>query len=428
VFSFYRIVVLALAISVLSACGSPQSGEPVFKKAEGYTCKGSVIKNEYLVRLKNGDLKVIHAKSEDEFLSGYFEKHKDQIQTAEPHYSIHTSDFLIPTSANTLKKKVKEDLRFNNWGSIQIHADKYWSQNVYGQGIIVAVIDTGVDLDHFQLASQILENEGETGLDENGKDKRFNNIDDDKNGYVDDWKGFDFYFDRGLTGDNGAEGHGTHVAGIIAAKHSEAVATENSKVLGIAPGVKILPASFLGPEGGGSIEDGIRAIRYGVERGAKIINASWGSNGCSLSLRDEVRSLADKNVIFVSAAGNSSSNLDTWPEYPASFEGLTQLTVGSIDQSLNMSTFSNYSARFVNIFAPGSEISSTLPKSAVAEGEAPYGTYSGTSMATPFVSGAAALLWAANPEASAFDIKAQLLSKVAKSQSYENQTQGRLEL
>ncbi|NCN95164.1 MAG: S8 family serine peptidase, partial [Bdellovibrionales bacterium] len=369
----YRAIMIVGLALILSACGTPQSGEPVFQKAEGYTCTESAIKNEYLVRLRSGEIKVIHAESDEDFLSDYFEPNKDLIQTAEPNYNIQVKDFEILARAPGEK--------IDNWGTSNIGATKYWSQNEYGKDMIVSVIDTGVDLDHEQLKDQILENPGEMGLDKEGQDKRFNGIDDDENGYVDDWKGYDFYYDRGLIGDNGASGHGTHVAGIIAAKHNSTSSQASEKLFGVAPKVKILPASFLGPEGGGTINGAIEAIRYSVKRGAKIINASWGSSGCSVALKEEVQGLSTLNVIFVSAAGNEFSNLDTWPEYPASFEGVTQLTVGSIDSDLKKSAFSNYSSRFVQLVAPGGKITSTVPKGVEASG---YLTYSGTSMATPF--------------------------------------------
>lgn len=396
---------------ILSACGSQSNDEPVFKKAEGYTCTGQVIPNEYLVQHKDGEIEVIHAESDEAFVEEYFEPNKEFLKSAEPNYEISVSTFEISKSqSNTLK---------DNWGAIEINADRYWSQSQYGEDIIISVIDTGIDINHRDLKDRILKNPGEVGVDDNGQDKRFNSLDDDANGLVDDWAGYDFFNGHNLMGDN--SNHGTHVAGIIAAEHSSTTAGLSEFVQGIAPKAKILPAAFLGPEGKGSIDDAIRAIRYSVDRGAKIINASWGGSGCSVTLRDEVRGLQAKNILFVSAAGNSSAHLDTWPEYPASFEGLSQLTVGSVDKNSQMSSFSNYSQRFVHIFAPGGGITSTTPGNQ-------YATFSGTSMATPFVSGAAALIWAKNPHFSAIDVRNEILKSIIVRSDYQNQTHGRLSL
>lgn len=281
------------------------------------------------------------------------------------------------------------------------------------------MIDTGVDIRHRQLKSQIYKNLGETGFDENGADKRYNGVDDDGNGYVDDWAGYDFYHNLPTPGDN--SNHGTHVAGIIAASHLDTQAGPAPHAQGVAPQAQILPATFLGPDGSGSIEAGIEAIRYSVKMGAKIINASWGGPGCSVTLRDEVRGLQEKNILFVTAAGNNGINLETWPEYPASFEALSQLTVGSVDFNLLRSSFSNYSSRFVHLFAPGGGITSTVPGN-------DYATFGGTSMAAPFVSGAAALIWSKNPGLSAIDVRNEILRSTTYNSTYQNQSKGRLQL
>jgi subtilisin family serine protease len=376
------------------------SDEPVFQKADGYACTENVIPEEYLVRMKDDSLKIVHAKDDEAFLENYFEPNKENLKSAEPHYRVSVSTQFFGGAQNTTK---------DNWGVQAIHADRYWAQNIYGSSVIVAVVDTGVDISHTQLQSQIAYNQGE--IPGNG-------IDDDNNGYVDDWAGYDFYNDRGLTGDN-AE-HGTHVSGIIAAAHNARAAGPSTAVEGVAPQAKILPAAFMGPDGSGAIESAVKAIRYAVSRGAKIINASWGGSACSVTLRDEIRGLQEKNVLFVAAAGNNGVLLDTWPEYPAAFESLSQLTVGSIDANFMRSSFSNYSSRFVQIFAPGGGITSTVPGG--------YATFSGTSMATPFVSGAAALLWSQDPTLSAIDVRQRILQSIEIESSYQNQTRGRLAL
>lgn len=402
--NFILIVFLSL---FLSACASQSSDEPVFKKAEGYVCTERVIPNEYLMHYKNGDIEIVHSESDEAFLEEHFEPNKELLKTAEPNYEISVS----------MKVTNNSTPRQDNWGAMAIRADRFWSQGHYGKDLLISVIDTGVDIEHSQLRDQIFKNSGEMGKDEAGKDKRSNGIDDDGNGLVDDWAGYDFFHRRALSGDNSS--HGTHVAGIIAGTHSSRAAGLHYGVQGIAPQSKILPIAFLGPDGKGSIDDAIRAIRYSVARGAKIINASWGGPGCSITLRDEVRALQEKNILFVAAAGNNGVNLDTWPEYPASFEALSQITVGSVDANFQMSSFSNYSPRFVHLFAPGGGITSTTPGNQ-------YATFSGTSMAAPFVSGAAALIWAKNPHFSAIDVRNEILRSIFIQPEYLNQTRGRL--
>src|SRR5262249_39786115 len=142
-----------------------------------------------------------------------------------------------------------------------------------GQGVKVAIIDSGVDISHPQLSANIAINAGETGIDGNGKDRRTNGVDDDGNGFVDDVTGYDFVHQSGQMIDD--DGHGTHVAGIIAAAHT-AKDIRTDVMQGIAPSAKILPLKFLGNDGSGYLSDAMRAVDYAVKAGAKVVNASWG--------------------------------------------------------------------------------------------------------------------------------------------------------
>jgi subtilisin family serine protease len=214
-------------------------------------------------------------------------------------------------------------------------------------------------------------------------------------------------------------GHGTHVAGIIAAQHDDNLHM-TGYVQGIAPQAKILPVKFLG-EDGGTMSGALRSIDYAISRGAKIINASWGGTGCSLSLRQKVSEVANRNILFVAAAGNNGVNLERYPEYPAAFNLPTQITVGAIGETLFMANYSNYSTEYVHIFAPGSQVVSTIPGQA-------YAAYSGTSMATPFVAGAAAVLLSARPDLSPADLRRLLFTTVQQDNTYSNLTRGRLNL
>jgi subtilisin family serine protease len=189
--------------------------------------------------------------------------------------------------------------------------------------------------------------------------------------------------------------------------------------MGIAPGAKIIPIRFLG-QSGGTLAGAIDAIEYVKSTPAKIINASWGGNGCSQILSDKIASLNEHGILFVVAAGNSGSNLDRFPEYPAAFKHAHQITVGSVSPLGGMSNFSNYSLSLVHIFAPGFEIMSALPNNKT-------GSASGTSMATPFVAGALALFKSQNPSRTNLELKDELLKSIVRRSDYQNITRGRLQ-
>ncbi|MEK6555955.1 MAG: S8 family serine peptidase, partial [Bdellovibrionota bacterium] len=185
-----------------------------------------------------------------------------------------------------------------------------------------------------------------------------------------------------------------------------------------APRAKILPVRFLDTSGG-TLEGALGALEYAKRRGAQIINASWGGEGCSRALADKVQEITAAGIIFVVAAGNNGSNLDFFPEFPAVFRSALQVTVGSSGTMDGMSSFSNYSRTFVNLFAPGFNIVSTLPNSRI-------GAESGTSMATPYVAAAAAVLLSVKPSASPQEVLNALYSSVDTNPEYQNSTSGRL--
>ena len=253
-------------------------------------------------------------------------------------------------------------------------------------GVIVAVIDSGVEVTHPQLRNQIAINTAEIA----------NGVDDDNNGYIDDIYGYDFAVHSADVGDT--SGHGTHVAGIILAEHNVGPAK------GIAPEAKLLALDFMDGEGG-QVSDAIEAIHYAVARGAKVINASWGGGLCSESLRTTIAALRAKGVLFVAAAGNSGNDLDWVKEYPAAFASDAQITVGASTSLDARAEFSNYSWSLTNVFAPGSLIMSTYKGGATT-------TLSGTSMAAPFVSGSAAVLWGHRPSATLAQIREAIFASV----------------
>jgi subtilisin family serine protease len=221
------------------------------------------------------------------------------------------------------------------------------------QQVVVGVIDTGIDYTHPDLMDNIWTNPGEIAN---------NGLDDDKNGYIDDIHGWDFYHNDASTFDaEDGDDHGTHVAGTIAAKGNNALG-----VTGIAPNVKIMTLKFIGPDGSGSTSDAILAIEYAKKMGVKITNNSWGGPEYDQALKDAI----DKsNILIVAAAGNEGLNNDQEPGYPASFDSPNIISVAAIDNSGNLADFSNYGSISVDIAAPGTSILSTVPKK-IEEGAA----------------------------------------------------------
>ena len=197
---------------------------------------------------------------------------------------------------------------------------------------------------------------------------------------------------------------------------------------GIAPAAKILPVRFLGSTNGGLLSDALKAMDYAVMRGAKIINASWGGPGCATSLQQKISDLSQENVLFVAAAGNSGVNLDLSPEYPAAYSLPLQLTIGAIANTLLQDSYSNYSKNLVDFFAPGTAIVSTVPATGASEGSSTgYISMTGTSMATPFAVGAAAVLLSAKAGVTIQTVRTALLQTVDQNATYVNITQGRLD-
>ncbi len=398
-----RLIYSFLLGMFLSACADQDLSDGVFPDNQKLTdqCKSNVIANHYVVHYKSGRIERIQSDSIEKLKETYMPK-IDHIRKIE-----HDIHFDLKTKLGTTP--INSNISLANWGYQNTEAEVAWQSNYKGEGVIVAVIDSGVDTNHPLLQNQIHYNQGEAGAKAN------NGIDDDGNGYVDDYAGYDFLNGNASMLDE--VGHGTHVAGVIAAEHNENNFTQNV-LLSVAPKAKIMALKFIGSSGG-SLGGALEAMEYAASNGAKIINASWGGRGCSTILQDKIIDLGQRGVLFVAAAGNSGNNLELSPEYPAAFPNTAQITVGSITNYNGMSEFSNYSSRLVHLFAPGSEILSTYKN-----GSTEY--LSGTSMATPFVAGAAALVASAHPTWTPAQIKAALLQAVVTNSFYSNQTQGRL--
>ena len=278
-----------------------------------------------------------------------------------------------------------------------IDATRAWDVSTGSRSVVVAVIDTGVDYRHADLAANMWRNPGEVAG---------NGIDDDRNGFVDDVYGWDFANGDGDPYDD--EGHGTHVAGTIGAVGNNGVG-----VTGVNWAVSIMALKFLGSDGSGSTSDAIAAINYATRMrrdfGVNVVatNNSWGGGGSSAALRRAIQAGGDAGILFVAAAGNEGVNNDVTPSYPANDTSTAVIAVAATDRSNRLASFSNYGATSVDIAAPGAAIYSTVPGNG-------YASYSGTSMATPHVTGAVALLAAANPQATGAAIRSAILSSATR--------------
>ena len=255
----------------------------------------------------------------------------------------------------------------------------------------VAVLDSGVDKDHPDLKPNLWKNSGE---------KSGNGKDDDRNGYVDDYYGVDLVDGKGSgTDDNG---HGTHVAGGVAA-----VGNNGLGVSGVCWKSSVVSVKFLDARGRGGTAGAVEAIDYAVHEGAKIINCSFGSSSKSSALQDAVRYAKDKGALLVVAAGNDGDDLEKKPAYPASYTDGNILTVAATTRTDALAGFSNYGAKSVDVAAPGDAILQTTRGGG-------YGNKSGTSMAAPIVAGAAALLRQADSKATYSELRTALREHVDK--------------
>ena len=282
-----------------------------------------------------------------------------------------------------------------------IDAPEAWSIETGSSNVVVDVTDTGVDFSHPDLAAQQWINSGENCGSTDPTiacAQRTNNVDDDGNGYVDDYRGWDFVnHDNNPFDDNS---HGTHVSGTIGAVGNNGVG-----VVGVNWNVKIMALKFLNASGNGSTADAVSATIYAANMGASVSNNSWGGGGADQSLLDAIEYGASHGLLFVAAAGNNASNNDSIPFYPASYNSDVIASIAATDHNDARSSFSNFGATTVDLGAPGTSILSTIPGNS-------YALFSGTSMATPHVSGAAALLKAHFPTATAYGLKALLMRSV----------------
>lgn len=292
------------------------------------------------------------------------------------------------------------------YGLNKINAPPAWDATTGSAGVVVAVIDLGVNYNHEDLTANMWRNPGETGTDAQGHNKATNNTDDDNNGYVDDVYGIDTINHDSDPADDG--GHGTHVAGIIGA-----VGNNNKGVVGVNWAVSIMAIKSHDSSGNGTSASVIEAFQYATmmrRRGVnvRVTNNSWGGAPEAAvydqALKDAIDAAGNAGILNVCAAGNSNNNNDANSFYPASYDSPSIIAVAASDQNDNRAVFSSYGSTTVDLAAPGVGILSTYGNS--------YTPLSGTSMATPHVSGAAALISAYNPYLTAIQLKNSLMNNV----------------
>ncbi len=330
-------------------------------------------------------IKLPKGKSVKQAIAEQKNKKDPRIVLVEPNYKVRIS--AIPN----------DPLFANLWGLkntgqtggtpySDINAESAWDITTGSDDVVVAVIDTGIDYLHPDLAQNMWTNTGEIAG---------NSIDDDDNGFVDDVYGYDFVSNDGDPMDE--HNHGTHCAGTIGARGNN-----STGVAGVNWRCKLMACRFLDASGSGSVADAIEGINYAVANGADILSNSWGGGGYSATLEAAIENAKDNGVLFVAAAGNSAENTDVTPHYPSSYDVENVIAVAATDDDDALASFSNYGQHTVHIAAPGVSILSTVRNNA-------YNWYNGTSMATPHVAGAAALLLANDPTMSVYELKSRLL-------------------
>ena len=294
----------------------------------------------------------------------------------------------------------------NAFGS---QAGEAWVNKTDCSGVYVGIIDEGLMWNHDDLAGNVWTNPYDP----------IDGIDNDGNGYVDDVQGWDFAGNDRSIYDGSTDDHGTHVSGTVGARGS------NGKgVAGVCWQVQLISAKFLG-KSGGTTSNAVKAVNYITDlktrHGLNIVatNNSWGGGGYSTALYNAIASAGAADILFVAAAGNSGVNIDASPFFPAAYDNANIISVAAIDKTGNLASWSNFGATRVDLGAPGVGIWSTVP---TKKGQSAYNSFNGTSMATPHVTGTAALYAAGHPNSSASTIKGAILSTTVPTGSLTGKT------
>lgn len=393
-----KLFVFAL-VALLTVCAWAD-GLSVSQKVDNMLFQGRYAQGEIVVKYVEGSFAAqnVNARSVKDLGNNTFcmklrgDMKKTLVQLLQdPNVKYAEPNYLYKTMATP------NDAKFGQlWGMQKINAPAAWNTKSKGNGVLVAVIDTGINYKHEDLKDNVWVNEAEA----NGKA----GVDDDNNGYVDDIHGMNGINQSGDPADD--QSHGSHCSGTIGGTGNNGIG-----VAGVCWDVEIMGCKFLGADGSGSLEGAVLCINYAVANGAKVLSNSWGGGGFSVALYDAIKNAQDKGVLFVAAAGNSYNGELS---YPANYcldanhngkvyKGLDNvLAVAASDQSDGKASFSQYSVEAAKagkmIAAPGTSILSTVLGN-------DYASYDGTSMATPHVAGAATLVWSNNPSLTAVEVK-----------------------
>ena len=338
----------------------------------------------------------------------------DAVLYAEPNFQIKLDDpantsapFDLPSRDNDPAgpndPMFNDQWALNNLGqnggkqNADISALKAWQKTTGSSKVVVAVLDSGVDYTHQDLVSNIW-----------FRPDNIPQYTDSELGTFNDEHGFNLTDNVSDPMDD--NGHGTHCAGIIGAEGNN-----DEGIAGINWNVQIMPLKFLGKGGFGTTKDAIEAINYAIDRKQKgvnirVISASWGSTQYSKALEDTIRAAGEAGILFVAAAGNDGTSNDKRPHYPSNYDLPNVISVAATDKNDQLASFSNFGVKTVHIAAPGREILSTWLGDQYREA-------SGTSMATPYVSGVAGLILAAEPDLTVAKLRERLLKSVDKIES-----------
>ncbi len=406
--NYLRLIVLfifLLLFSSYSKAFSPVEGEVIVILKEDIRASTSTehfrsISEENQLKIKRlNRLNILIIKSLDSRL-----KTKDlmkllegdpMVEKVEPNYRIKAAstfpndpDFPLQWALHNYGQNVNG---FQGTVDADIDMPQAWDYSQCSDSIVVAVLDTGIDYTHPDITANIWKNTSELP----------DSIDNDLNGYIDDFSGWDFVNnDNDPLDDNG---HGTHVSGIIGAEGNN-----NIGITGVCWRIKIMTLKVLDANGSGSIANVLSAIDYAIDNRARIINASYVGTNYSQSEYDAIQKAKNSGILFVAAAGNNSTggiDIDQSPVYPASYNLSNIIVVAASDINDNIAYFSNYGQLSVDVSAPGVNILSLGPS-------LNYIYLSGTSMAAPHVTGLCALVWSIAPSLSLNEVKSIILNTV----------------
>jgi subtilisin family serine protease len=365
-------------ILIISKAGKADDAAKFHKqKGRRVAKKFATIKNLEVIDLAAGEDVLATAK---EYLDSGL------VESAEPDYLLYKS--VIPDDPSYVEGLL---WHLNRPGVLDadINAPEGWEIRHEATNIVVAILDSGMRMTHEDLAPNLWTNP---------KEIPGNGIDDDGDGYVDDVHGLNSITGTGDPTDD--DGHGTHVAGILGA------AGDNGKgITGVAWRVQLMPLKFINSFGEGFTSDGVECMNYAIAHGAQVINASFGSPNFSTAMQVAIFAARDAGIVFVAAAGNESVNNDLQPSYPANYGLDNVISVAATSQLDALEDYSNFGASSVDIAAPG-----TLIYSCGHTNDAQYVYMSGTSMATPIVSGVVALIRAQWPNETPSQIRQRLIA------------------